>query len=78
MGTYSDSIGMSTCNICNNEKSFAYITTGGYNCDDSIFFSFGEIIKKNIIDIINFLKPIAEKTLQTTAMIINNRLIAVT
>ncbi len=73
MRTYSDSIGMSTCNICNNEKSFAYITTGAYNCDDSIFFSFGEIIKKNIIDIDDILKPIVEKTIQTTAMIINNR-----
>jgi hypothetical protein len=73
VGTYSDSIGMSSCSVCNNEKAIAYITTGGYNCDDSIFFSFGEIIKKNIFDVDDFLTPIAEKTLQITVKIFNNR-----
>jgi hypothetical protein len=73
IGTYSDSIGTSLCNICNNDKSFAYITTGGYNCDDSYFHGIGEIINKNIFDVDDFLTPIAEKTLQITAKIYNNR-----
>jgi hypothetical protein len=73
IGTYSDSIGMSSCNICNNDKSFAYITTGGYNCDDSYFHSIGEIVNINIFDVDDFLTPIAEKTLQITAKIYNNR-----
>jgi hypothetical protein len=57
----------STCSVYNNKKLFAYITTGGYNCDDSY------IHKKNVFDVDNFLKPIAEKTLQIIVKIYNNR-----
>ena len=56
-----------TYNIYNNEKSFAYITTGGYNYDDSY------IHKKNIFNVDNFVKPIAEKIIQIIAKIYNNR-----
>jgi hypothetical protein len=66
--TYSDNIGTSKCNVCNNEKSFAYITSGGYNCNNSIFHNIEDII--NIGDI---LKPIASNTLQITGTIYNNR-----
>jgi hypothetical protein len=55
------------CNIYNNEKSYAYITTGGYNYD------YNYILKKNIFDIDNFLKQIAEKTIKIIAKIYNNR-----
>jgi len=66
--TYSDNIGTSKCNVCNNEKSFAYITSGGYNCNNSIFHNIEDII--NIGDI---LKPIVSSTLQITGTIYNNR-----
>ena len=39
IGTYSDNIGTSICNVCNNKKSFAYMTSGGYNCNNSIFYN---------------------------------------
>jgi hypothetical protein len=73
IGTYSDSIGMNACKICNNEKSFTYITSGGNNCNNSIFHNIEDIIKKNIFDIGDVLKPIVTNTLQTTAIIYDHR-----
>jgi hypothetical protein len=49
--TYSDNIGMSICNVCNNKKSFAYMTS------DSIFNS----IFYNIEYISDNINPIAAK-----------------
>jgi hypothetical protein len=71
--TFTDSIGMSTCKICNNNKSFTYITSGGNNCNNSIFHNIEDIIKKNIFDIGDILKPIVTNTLQTTAIIYDHR-----
>lgn len=73
IGTYSDSIGMSTCKICNNEKSFTYFTSRGNNCNNSIFHNIEDIIKKNIFDIGDILKPIVTNTLQITGKIYNHR-----
>jgi len=73
IGTYSDSIGKSTCNICNNEKSFTYFTRGGNNCNNSMFHNIEDIIKKNIFDIGDILKPIVTNTLQITGKIYNHR-----
>lgn len=71
--TYTDSIGMSKCKICNNEKSFTYITSGGNNCNNSIFHNIEDTIKKNIFDIGDILKPIVSNTLHTTVMIYDHR-----
>ena len=49
--TYSDNIGMSICNVCNNKKSFAYMTS------DSIFYN----IFYNIEYIGDNINPIAAK-----------------
>ena len=71
--TYTDSIGMSKCKICNNEKSFTYITSGGNNCNNSIFHNIEDTIKKNIFDIGDILKPLVSNTLHTTVMIYDHR-----
>jgi hypothetical protein len=57
IGTYSDNIGMSICNVCNNKKSFAYMTSGGNNCNNSIFYN----IFYNIEYIGDNINPIAAK-----------------
>jgi hypothetical protein len=71
--TYSDNIGMNVCKICNNEKSFTYITKGGNNCNNSIFHNIEDIIKNNIFDIGDIFKPIISKTLHITAKIYEHR-----
>jgi hypothetical protein len=43
--TYSDNIGMSICNVCNNKKSFAYMTSD--SIFNSIFYNI-EYISDNI------------------------------
>jgi hypothetical protein len=55
--TYSDNIEMSICNVCNNKKSFAYMTSGGNNSNNSIFNS----IFYNIEYISDNINPIAAK-----------------
>jgi hypothetical protein len=64
---------MSTCKICNNNKSFTYIIKGGNNCNNSIFHNIEDTFKKNIFDIGDTLKPIISNTLQTTAIIYEHR-----
>jgi hypothetical protein len=56
-----------TSNSTANPYKADYITTRGYNYDDSY------IHKKNIFNVDNFVKPIAEKIIQIIAKIYNNR-----
>jgi hypothetical protein len=49
IGTYNDLKGSINCKKCNNDKSFAYYSIGGTNCDDSYLFSMSNKIAEPII-----------------------------
>ena len=72
IGTYSDNIGTSICNVCNNKKSFAYMTSGGNNCNNSIFYNIfynieyiGDNINPIVAKIYNHRKEIFDITCST-------------
>jgi hypothetical protein len=57
IGTYTDKTGMTQCNVCSNKNSITYLSTGGYNCDNSIFYNLTDTIKNNLINMDMILKP---------------------
>jgi len=58
VGTYSDKPGMTQCKVCTNIKSIAYLSTRGYNCNNSIFHNIVETFNENIINIDSILNPL--------------------
>jgi len=71
VGTYSDKPGMSQCKVCTNIKSIAYVSTGGYNCNNSIFHNIAETINENIIDIYGILNPLVSVLHEGIAFVSN-------
>ena len=60
------------CNVCNNKKSFAYMTSGGNNCNNSIFYNIfynieyiGDNINPIVAKIYNHRKEIFDITCST-------------
>lgn len=49
IGTYNDIDGAIKCKKCNNDKSLAYYSTGGNNCEDSYLFSMSNKITEPIM-----------------------------
>ena len=72
IGTYADKTGMTQCKVCSNKNSLAYVSVGGYNCDNSIFHDLSETINANVINMDIILKPLVFGTHSTIAFIANN------
>jgi len=70
VGTYTDKTGTEKCKVCSNKNALAYVSTGGYNCDNSIFHNFTETIN-NIINIDGILKPLVYGIHNTIAFVSN-------
>lgn len=73
IGTYSDKTNSINCNVCDNSKSFSYSSSGGTNCDDSIFYDITKIINNNVVNMDMLIKPIAYGANMGFAAIYNNR-----
>ena len=71
IGTYADKTGMTECKICSNKNSIAYISIGGYNCDNSIFHDLSESINSHIINMDIILKPLVFGAHSSMAFIAN-------
>jgi len=71
VGTYSDKPGTTQCKVCTNTKSIAYVSTGGYNCDNSIFHNIAESFNENIIDMDSILNPFVSVLHESIAFVSN-------
>jgi len=72
IGTYNNIEGVSQCKICDNKKSLAYTTIGGYSCQDSHLYNLSNKIN-NIFDIKKISDPIIYSIQVSSGLIYNNR-----
>lgn len=71
IGTYADKSGMAQCKVCSNKNSLAYVSVGGYNCDNSIFHDLAETINSNVMNMDIILKPLVFGAHSSAAFIAN-------
>ena len=71
VGTYADKAGATHCKVCSNKHSLAFVSTGGYTCENSIFHNMAETFNNNIVNIENILNPIVYGTHKSIAFVSN-------
>lgn len=71
-GTYNNIEGSKTCNKCNNERSVAYYSSGGINCDDSYLFDISNKVNE-IVDIKKISEPVIYSLQIVSGIIYSNR-----
>jgi hypothetical protein len=62
---------MAQCKVCSNKNSLAYVSFGGYNCDNSIFHDLAETINSNVMNMDIILKPLVFGAHSSAAFIAN-------
>ena len=72
IGTFNTIEGSTTCNICNNQKSLAYYSIGGNNCDDSYLFSVANKVNE-VVDMKKISEPIIYSAQIASGLIYTNR-----
>lgn len=69
--TYADKTGITQCKVCSNKNSLAFLSSGGYNCNNSIFYDLAETFNTNIINMDIIFKPLIFALHSSVAFVAN-------
>ena len=72
IGTFNTIEGSTMCNKCKNQKSLAYYSIGGNNCDDSYLFSVANKVNE-VVDMKKITEPIIYSVQIGSGLLYTNR-----